>query len=231
MSDNSVYKVTQIDAGSWVIDDNGARMFLFTGENNALLVDSGYGSGDLKKTLSELTDLPIMLVNTHSDHDHIGCNSQFDRAFMHPAEFNAYHQSVGAEFAASPLWEGDIIDLGARKFEVILLPGHTPGSIGLLDAGNRILIGGDTVFDDKIVMKGALRDFDAYICSLEKLYEMRGRFDTIYTPHGGFPVDSSILEGLVSGAKRVRAGAVEGVDTDFVENAKLYDVGVAKFAL
>ena len=227
----SVYAVTQIDSESWVIDDNGARMFLFAGVDKALLVDSGYGNGDLKKTVSELTDLPIMLVNTHADHDHTGSNSQFDRAYMHPAEFNSYHQSIGAEYAASPLWEGDVIDLGVRKFEVILLPGHTPGSIVLLDAKNRILIGGDTVFDDRIVLKGSLRDFDAYICSLEKLYGMRGRFDTIYTPHGGFPVDSGIIEGLLAGAKRVRAGAVEGVDTDFVENAKLYDIGVAKIVL
>lgn len=231
MSDNSVYTVTQIDSGSWIIDDNGARMFFFTGKDKALLVDSGYGSGDLKKTLSELTDLPVMLVNTHADHDHIGCNAQFDRAFLHPAEFNFYHQSIGAEHAASPLWEGDIIDLGVRKFEVILVPGHTPGSIVLLDAKNRILIGGDTVFDDRIVLKGPCRNFDAYICSLEKLYGMRDRFDTIYTPHGGFPVSSSILEGLVEGAKCVRAGNVEGVATDFVENAMLYDVGVAKIVL
>ena len=28
-----------------------------------------------------------------------------------------------------PLWEGDVIDLGYWKFEVILTPGHTPGSI------------------------------------------------------------------------------------------------------
>lgn len=34
-----------------------------------------------------------------------------------------------------PLWEGTVIDLGFWKFEVILTPGHTPGSIMLLDRG------------------------------------------------------------------------------------------------
>jgi len=219
----------QIDAGSWIITDVNARAFLFTGSQKALLVDSGYGTGDWRKTVSELTNLPVMLVNTHADHDHIGGNKQFERAFMHPAEIFRYRQQMGPEYDVSPIWEGDIIDLGGRKFEVILIPGHSPGSIALLDSRNRILLGGDTVIDDRIVMNGNWRDFDAYIFSLEKLYNMRSRFDVIYSPHGGFPVSSDILEGLVAGAKRVRSGLVEGVDTDFVENAKLYDVGVAKF--
>lgn len=44
--------------------------------------------------------------------------------------------------------EGDIIDLGDRRFEVLHLPGHTPGSIGLWDEASGTLFSGDTVFVD-----------------------------------------------------------------------------------
>ena len=48
--------------------------------------------------------------------------------------------------------DGEIIDLGGRKLEVLHTPGHTPGSVCLFkadatDDGRGILISGDTLFD------------------------------------------------------------------------------------
>ena len=232
MSANTAYKVDMIDANSWRIDDRGARIFLFQGEDKSLLIDSGYGGGDLKSTVEEYTKLPVMLVNTHADYDHVGGNKQFGMAWMHPAEFARYHKSEGKELAVSPVWEGDIIDLGNRRFEVILIPGHTPGCIALLDEQNRVLIGGDSVLDDIIAMGDEWRDFDAYICSMEKLNSMRSRFDTVYPSHGSFPLGSDIIEGLISGAKLCKNGEIEGVYSDFIKNRddlKLYVTGAAKF--
>lgn len=236
MSGNAVYTISKIDDTSWGIEYNTIRALLFTGSDRALLVDSGDGSGDIKGAVESLTSLPVILVNTHADYDHIGGNAQFDRAYMHPSEFARYRQetaglfkNVNCDFAVSPLWEGDIIDIGSRRFECILIPGHSPGSIALLDEENGILLGGDTVIDDKIALCHEWRDIDAYILSLEKLLGMRSRFDTIYPPHGTFPLDADILEELISGAKRLKNGEIEGVETDFIENARLFDAGVAKF--
>ncbi len=47
-----------------------------------------------------------------------------------------------------------MIDLGAMKFEALLIPGHTPGSIALLDRENRLLIGGDSVQRGTVLMVG-----------------------------------------------------------------------------
>ena len=41
--------------------------------------------------------------------------------------------------------QGDIIDLGDRPLKIIDIPGHTPGSIAILDVKNRVLISGDSV--------------------------------------------------------------------------------------
>lgn len=236
MSNQDTYVVTRIDDTAWRIQDSEVRVFVFIGTDKALVVDSGYGKGDLRKTVESLTDLPLMLVNTHGDYDHIGANAQFERAFMHPSEFARYREEISrflsaadCEFAVSPLWEGDLINLGNRVFEVILTPGHTPGSISLLDEKNGVLLAGDSVLDDRIVLCDMWRDIDAYILSLEKLNRMRDRFDTVYPPHGTFPVDADILDGLLSGIKGAVSGETAGVDTEFIENKKMYDVGVAKF--
>jgi len=47
--------------------------------------------------------------------------------------------------------EGDLVDLGDRVFRVLHLPGHTPGSIGLLDEAGGVLFSGDVVYDDVLL--------------------------------------------------------------------------------
>ena len=227
--EKSAFEPIQISEKTWRIEENGVRSFLFEGIDKALLVDSGYGSGDLKKTVTSLTDLPIMLLNTHADIDHIGCNSLFGEAHMHPAEFDRYHRSHGKGLAARPLWEGDVIDLGNRSFEIVLIPGHTPGSVALIDDENRVLVSGDSVQAGMVFMFGPGRDMEAYIYSMEKLKRMRGRFDTVYPSHGTFPADAGIIEKLICGARQVLDGKIEGAKAPFETPAKLYDAGAAKF--
>ena len=66
---------------------------------------------------------------------------------MSPAEAENY--AFGTQQTVSdvkdgmiPVKEGDIIDLGDRPLEIIDNPGHTPGSIAILEVKNRVLIGG-----------------------------------------------------------------------------------------
>ena len=49
------------------------------------------------------------------------------------------------------LTEGDVIDLGDRAFEVIHLPGHSPGSIGLWEQRSGIFFSGDAVYDGPLL--------------------------------------------------------------------------------
>ncbi len=229
---NNPYEVHQVDASCWRIEENGVRAFLITGTEKALLIDSGFGTGNIREIVDNMTNLPLMLVNTHTDRDHTGCNSLFEKAYMHPSEYDRYNQGVGAGagLAVEPLWEGDRINLGGRNFEVILIPGHTPGSIALLDAENRILISGDSVQAGTVYMFGPGRNIQAYITSMTKLAAISGRFDTVYPSHGPIPISSDILDGLIIGARRVLNNEIEGTKAERMDiSAKVYDVGVAKF--
>jgi glyoxylase-like metal-dependent hydrolase (beta-lactamase superfamily II) len=53
--------------------------------------------------------------------------------------------SPGAEFT-SALDDGDLIDLGDRRLEVLHVPGHTPGSIAVWEADTGLLFTGDTAY-------------------------------------------------------------------------------------
>jgi len=71
--------------------------------------------------------------------------------------------------------EGDAIDLGDRRFEVLHLPGHSPGSIGLWDARDGVLFSGDAIYDGPLLDKLPGGDGTAYVATLKRLRDLPAR--------------------------------------------------------
>ncbi len=76
--------------------------------------------------------------------------------------------------------EGDVIDLGDRSFEVLHLPGHTPGSIGLWEAATGLLFSGDAIYDGPLLDGLPESDIDDYVGTMKRLREL-----PVSTVHGG----------------------------------------------
>ena len=72
----------------------------------------------------------------------------FGKDFMSFERHPGYRYSYRETIEIDPLDEGDIIEIAGYKFEVIDLPGHTPGQIGLYEKDHKILFSGDHVLDD-----------------------------------------------------------------------------------
>ncbi|MBQ8972065.1 MAG: MBL fold metallo-hydrolase, partial [Clostridia bacterium] len=68
------YNIIQINENTWRIEDGGVRFFLLAGSERALLIDSGMNVHNARDIASDITQLPISLLNTHADRDHIGSN-------------------------------------------------------------------------------------------------------------------------------------------------------------
>lgn len=199
------YQTVELGTGFWAIEQQGVRCFLLEGREYALLVDTGYG-GELREVCAGLTDKPIRLVHTHSDRDHVGASAQFAPRYMHPAEFSTHQLKNGSPAGCLPIWEGEIIDLGTYRLEVVLIPGHTPGSIALLERDKRFIIGGDSIQDNPIYMFGPGRDLAAFAASMEKLLAMQEAFDTVYPSHGGRTAPVSVIGELLTLAREICAG-------------------------
>ena len=67
------------------------------------------------------------------------------------------------------LREGDVVDLGDRAFEVLHLPGHSPGSIGLYEAESGTLFSGDALYDGPLLDDIPGADKVAYARTMERL--------------------------------------------------------------
>ena len=65
--------------------------------------------------------------------------------------------------------EGDVIDIGDRAFEVLHLPGHSPGSIGLWEAATGTLFSGDAIYDGALLDELPESDIEQYCTTMERL--------------------------------------------------------------
>jgi glyoxylase-like metal-dependent hydrolase (beta-lactamase superfamily II) len=78
------------------------------------------------------------------------------------------------------LAEGDVVDLGDRAFEVLHLPGHSPGSIGLWEAATGTLFSGDAIYDGPLLDDIGGADVAAYRRTMERLLTL-----PVTVVHGG----------------------------------------------
>jgi glyoxylase-like metal-dependent hydrolase (beta-lactamase superfamily II) len=142
-----------------------------------LLIDSGMGVVPLKAELGGLIRANTLCVATHTHFDHIGGHHEFRERAIHPAEaailsaptrkntaidiyvdektflsppharFDWHDYDIEAAPPTMLLHDGDIIEFGDRRVEVMHLPGHTPGCIALFEAATGILFSGDVIYD------------------------------------------------------------------------------------
>jgi glyoxylase-like metal-dependent hydrolase (beta-lactamase superfamily II) len=98
---------------------------------------------------------------------------------------------------------GDEIDLGDRRFSIVDLPGHTPGSIGLIDHGERALISGDAVYDGGLIDTLPESDVGTYLRTMDLLRRLD--VDVVYPGHG-WPFDRARLREIAERYLREKGG-------------------------
>ena len=174
---------------------------------------------------SALAGTDVTLLLSHADPDHVGALGEFDSFLMHPCEKENLRPA--REFV--PVTDGQIIELGGRTLEIIHVPGHTPGSIMVLDVTNRLLFSGDSVQDERIFLFGPARNINVFPDSLRRIEACSDRFDLIYPSHGTMPLKSGIIGKIISGTEDVISEKIPGHKaTVFGHDILVYDIGVAR---
>lgn len=183
---------------------------LATGRDRALLFDTGFGNADLKRYVEEITALPLVVVNSHAHPDHLGGNGQFDTVYIgrnevlgpepifipdnetpHP-RCAAVRGGGGYRFAF--LDDRQKIDLGGRVLEVIEIPGHTRGSIALLDHGSGYLLSGDAILKRVLLLGGvSIRRYRAALEAVDAL-----EFKDIYGAHWPEPLGRGYIRKVLA---------------------------------
>ena len=146
------YQTELIAPGTWQISSDGDYFYLLEGENEALVIDSGYGCGNTRAFCQSLTDKPVKrIANTHDHFDHTANNCYFDSVYMsketQPLATVPFPSFSGIDFPRDYpvviIDEGYMFDLGGREIETIKFPDHAVGSLMFLDRKEGILFCGD----------------------------------------------------------------------------------------
>lgn len=199
--------IKKIDENIFAIDQEMVRSFVIVGQKQALIIDTGAVSIDFLALVRQITSLPYSLCLTHSDIDHITNLDQFDQVYLHEDEVPwLLEHNVDMKI----LKEGDTFDLGGIVLEVIHTPGHTPGSICLLDRQHQLFFSGDTVSYGPVYMFGKQRNMDQYIQSLHKLNDLLDDDIIIYPCHNTCPITKPVISQLLTCIDKIHDHSVVG---------------------
>lgn len=107
----------------------------------------------------------------------------------------------------NPLYDGMVFDLGQRLVRVVETPGHTMGSVCLLDETNRLLFTGDTVCDQGVLLHFLhSAPVSLFRQSIEKLQALEGAYDVMWPGHHRSPLEKEILTRYIACAERAEHG-------------------------
>ncbi len=177
-----------------------ANCYIVSNANHTVVIDPG---DEAEYVLSLIDGLTVdAVVATHYHNDHVGAIKAVIAATGAPfliGKTDARYLDSPAHVGYTPgpgdekykglvpdrvLSEGDVVEVGETTLEVIDLPGHTPGGIGLLSANKKVLFSGDTLFAGSI----GRTDFtggntESIMKSIEKLVKLPDT-TAVYSGHG-----------------------------------------------
>lgn len=219
----------------------GMTLYLVEGAERAALVDSGMGvAQNLRQVVEGLTDKSVDCILTHGHPDHAGAAPLFDKVYMNEGDVPLLPVSLSperrlgdvehsthndpeimafcranyvdcSEFSFENFENGHIFDLGGVTLEAVHVPGHTAGSMALLNRKENYVLLGDAVnprtalvasFGDGSVLR-RYRDGIQYLCANIN-EETR-----VYTGHSVTPLDHAILYDMAQAAQEVIDGKRE----------------------
>jgi hydroxyacylglutathione hydrolase len=205
----------QIDEHTWVGTGHMAAnesLYLVEGNDKAALIDAGMKIADLDKIVASITKKPIMLVATHAHPDHVGSINYFPEIYINEADAASIPQfSPNYKGKVMYLKDGEVIDLGGRKLDVVFTPGHTPGSTTFIDKKAGYGFSGDSFGSGNLLLFGT---FSTLIDTCRKTSAIMEKYGIkhLYPGHyfGKNTETKQRVDDMIALSKDILSGKVKG---------------------
>lgn len=215
-------------------------MYLVEGATGALLIDTGYGIGDLKGYVDAIVQTPYEVLLTHGHIDHAAGAAQFERAWLDAHDFELYEHHCSLEARRSmlgtmnpefmvqtqddrfievdasvlvPLPADHVFDLGDVHVSILSAPGHTTGTVVPLVGEDRAVIFGDACGVGTLLNLAESAPVSTFLASMENLAAQEDAWDTVLREHGTFCSTKGVLADNIELARRILAGTDDAVES------------------
>ncbi len=234
------FEIYKVSAGTFALLEprhyEEVISYLILGDEQAVLLDTGMGMGDIQAEVERLTHLPVVVVNSHGHYDHVGDNYRFAEVWAFDADVEVARIERGLTRAQCEkyLWPGSFLDLppgfdpatyeihpcrvtrrldhleaiklGGRTLTVHHTPGHSSGSLCLFDSRDGLLFTGDTFYPGAMYAHFDDSDFGAYRQSMKYLVGMLDQVRHLCPAHNEAYVPKETLARVLNAFERVAAG-------------------------
>jgi hydroxyacylglutathione hydrolase len=134
------------------------------GRDDCVVFDPGLEPDLILELLRQEAITPAAILNTHGHADHIGGNEELKKAFPNAplvigsgdaimltdamANLSAlFGMPILSPPADRTVDEGDVVEVAGMRFEVLHIPGHSPGHVVFVLRGSPVIVfGGDVLF-------------------------------------------------------------------------------------
>ena len=192
--------------------------YYLEGSKQGLLIDTGWGVGDLKKELDLYAKKPYQVVLSHGHCDHGGGAGQFEEVYLSSKdkELETYSCSLAVrqEIYQSvtpydnnhsqwlpqkqkgflPLMDDQVFDLGGITVRVTSFPGHTSGSMAFWIERDQILITGDACSNPTLLNLDSSTDVETFLQASKNVHAKYPSIKRLFTSHKDFEEEPEILE-------------------------------------
>jgi glyoxylase-like metal-dependent hydrolase (beta-lactamase superfamily II) len=219
----------------------GVGTHLILGEERGLLIDTGYGFVDLRPSIARVWRRPLVVVNTHGHIDHAGGNNQFKSIYISPRDRELPGSALSRrqldtlisygrkqypllnllllyfkmqrfeKYETEALELPPALDLGGRIIRQMPIPGHTPGSVVLLDEQSKTIFAGDAVNNGTFLFFDRDLRLSEYARRLDQLAALGG-YERMFVSHGKKPVPVDFIGWYADFLRRVELAKSERSD-------------------
>ncbi|MGD0341818.1 MAG: MBL fold metallo-hydrolase [Bacteroidales bacterium] len=206
----------QIDEHTWVGTGHmmyNESLYLVEGTDKAILIDAGTNIKDLDKIVAIITKKPIILVATHVHPDHTGSSIDcFPEIYINPGDTVLIPQIMpDYKGKVKYLKDGEEIDLGRRKLEVVFTPAHTPGSTTFIDKDAAYGFSGDSFGSGNLLLS---MNFSTLIATCDKMSAIMQKYGIKYLFPGHYYGNNTEtkqrVDDMITLSKDVLSGKVKG---------------------
>jgi len=209
-------QVVQYNSNTWILRQNkcvhyeAPFLFLFLGEEKALLMDTGatenLNSFPLQPTVSTIIDnwekqkgntIELIVAHTHGHSDHFAGDTQFKE--IPNTKIVGLTVNEVIDFFEFKNWpqETTNLNLGNRVLKIIPIPGHQVASIAIYDTSSKILLTGDTFYpgrlyiEDWITFKESIKRLVDFSNDHEISHILGNHIEMSKTPGKDYPIGAT----------------------------------------